>query len=287
MTPFLAQRESFATVGSTNDVVREWLAAGVPEVCLAVSDEQSTGRGRDRRSWVAPPGAALLLSLGFRPTWLPADQTWRLAAVASLAMADAAECLADLPAGSIRLKWPNDLVVEMGKTGERAEPAEPDEPAERAERAGLRKIAGVLGETDGLGTADPRVVIGLGINVDWAPADFPPQMAGSMTSLREVACGRRIDRDLLLDAFLERLESGLAALRAGQFDGTGWADRQSTTGRTIRLMRPDRDELVRALGVDPVSGALIVEDPATGDGRHVLVGEITHVRIAEQIPEMV
>ena len=272
MTPFLARRESFATVGSTNDVVREWLAAGVPEVCLAVSDEQSTGRGRERRSWVAPSGAALLLSLGFRPTWLPADQTWRLAAVASLAMADAAECLADLPAGSIRLKWPNDLVVEMGKTGE---------------PAALRKIAGVLGETDGLGTADPRVVIGLGINADWAAADFPPDIAGSMTSLREVARGRQIDRNVLLDDFLERLESGRAALRAGHFDGNAWSDRQSTTGRMIHLMRPDRDELVRALGVDPVSGALIVEDPATGDGRHVLVGEITHVRIAEQIAEQI
>ena len=290
MTLFLARRESFATVGSTNDVVREWLAAGAPEVCLAVSDEQSTGRGRERRSWVAPSGAALLLSLGFRPTWLPADQTWRLAAVASLAMADAAECLADLPAGSIRLKWPNDLVVEMGKTGEPAEPAGPAEPAEPAgpaEPAALRKIAGVLGETDGLGTADPRVVIGLGINADWAAADFPPDIAGSMTSLREVARGRQIDRNVLLDDFLARLESGVAALRAGDFDGNAWSDRQSTTGRMIHLMRQDRDEIVRALGVDPVSGALFVEDPATSGGRRVLVGEITHVRIAEQIAEQI
>lgn len=279
MTPFLARRESFATVGSTNDVVREWLAAGTSEVCLAVSDEQSAGRGRDGRSWVAPPGAALLLSLGFRPTLLPADQTWRLAAVASLAMADAAEWAADIPPGSIRLKWPNDLVVEMG--------AEPDATAERTEPTGHRKIAGVLGETSGLGTGDPRVVIGLGINADWAPRDFPPQMAGSMTSLRAVARGRPVDRDRLLDGFLDRLESGVAGLRAGGFDGAGWSARQSTTGRMIHLMRQDRNEIVRAIGVDPVSGALIVEDPSTDGARHVLVGEITHVRIAERIPEQI
>ena len=170
------------------------------------------------------------------------------------------------PEGTIRLKWPNDLVVE----------------------AGLRKVAGVLGETHGLGTADPRVVIGLGINADWAAAYFPPDLVGSMTSLREVACGRRIDRDLLLKAFLDRLESGVAALRTGRFDGSAWSDRQSTTGRTVRLMHTDRDEIVCALGVDPVSGALIVEEPAASDGqRRVLVGEITHVRIAEQIPGMV
>ena len=105
-----------------------------------------------------------MLSLGFRPTWLTPDRVWRLAATASLAMADAAEHVAALPAGVIRLKWPNDLVAEGAD--------------------GVRKLAGVLGETDGLGGPDPRAIIGLGLNTDWALADFPPELAGSMTSLR-------------------------------------------------------------------------------------------------------
>ncbi len=91
MTGFLARQERFAVVGSTNDVVRDWLAAGTPEVCLAVADEQTAGRGREGRTWVAPAGGALLLSLGFRPTWLAPERVWRLAATASLAMAEAAE----------------------------------------------------------------------------------------------------------------------------------------------------------------------------------------------------
>ena len=66
--PFLARRERFARVGSTNDVVRAWLDDGAPEVCLAVADEQTAGRGRDGRTWTAPPGAGLLV-LGR----LPAD----------------------------------------------------------------------------------------------------------------------------------------------------------------------------------------------------------------------
>jgi hypothetical protein len=89
--PFLSRQERFAVVGSTNDVVRGWLAEGTPEVCLAVADEQTAGRGRNGRSWQAPPGAALLLSLGFRPDWLEPEQVWRLATTVSLAMADAAE----------------------------------------------------------------------------------------------------------------------------------------------------------------------------------------------------
>src|SRR6478609_10762046 len=112
MTAFLARSEWFAEVGSTNDVVRAWLADGTPEVCLATADTQTAGRGRDGRTWVAPPGAALLLSLGFRPTWLPPEHVWRLAATTSLAMAAAGEEVAELPERALRLKWPNDLVGE-------------------------------------------------------------------------------------------------------------------------------------------------------------------------------
>jgi BirA family biotin operon repressor/biotin-[acetyl-CoA-carboxylase] ligase len=265
MSPFLARRESFDRVGSTNDVVRGWLAGGTPEVCLAVATEQTAGRGREGRRWVAPPGAALLVSLGFRPVWLAPDAAWSLAAVASLAMADAAEAVAGLEAGTIRLKWPNDLVIEGPGT------------------AGVRKIAGVLGETDGLGGPDPRVVVGLGVDTDWAAADFPPELRGSMTSLREAAGGRPVDNETLLAAFTERLEQAVDALRdSGRFDGAGWADRQLTTGRTIRIERPDGAELVRALGVDRATGALVVADAAAAGGeRRVVVGEITHVRVAD------
>ena len=184
-------------------------------------------------------------------------------------MADAAEAVAGLPDGTIRLKWPNDLVV----GGQR-------------ESARVRKLAGVLGETDGLGTDDPRVVVGLGINADW-PAARPsrPTLADSMTSLREATGGRPVDRDALTDAFVGRLEARVEALRADRFDKADWADRQSTTGRIVELVRPDgTSELVRALGVESGTGALLVEDAATADGsRPVLVGEIRHARLAPTV----
>jgi BirA family biotin operon repressor/biotin-[acetyl-CoA-carboxylase] ligase len=266
MTAFITRQERFDAVGSTNDVIRSWLAEGTPEVCLAVADEQTAGRGRAGRSWVAPRGATLLLSLGFRPTWLDPERVWRLAAITALAMADAAEEVAGLADGAIRLKWPNDLVIEVEATGL---------------TDGVRKLAGLLGETDGLGTADPRVVVGLGINGDWPSADFPPELAGSMTSLREASHGRPIDLALLLDAFLGRIEARVEALRGGRFDVADWQDRQLTTGRIVRLERPDGRETVRALGVDVSTGALIVEDGTMAGGeRQVVVGEISRVRLA-------
>jgi len=266
MTDFLARQERFAIVGSTNDVVRAWLAEGTPEVCLAIADEQTAGRGREGRTWTAPSGAALLLSLGFRPDWLAADRVWRLAATISLAMADAAEEVAGLADGAIRLKWPNDLVVDMPG----------DMPG------GVRKLAGVLGETTGLGGPDPRVVIGLGLNTDWAAADFPPELAASMTSLREASSGRPIDHVALLDAFLGRLEVRIEGLRGGRFDVGDWTSRQLTSGRDVDLTTPDGAvSTVRALGVDSGTGALVIQDPNAPTGeRLVLVGEVVRVRLA-------
>jgi BirA family biotin operon repressor/biotin-[acetyl-CoA-carboxylase] ligase len=272
----LSRHERFRSASSTNDVVRSWLIAGTAEVCLAVAGEQTAGRGRSGRSWVAPSGAALLLSLGFRPGYLAADRLWRLAAVVSLAMADAAEEVAGLAVGRLRLKWPNDIVVEM------ASAAGSGAGGSGAAERGLRKVAGVLGETEGAGTADPLAIVGIGINADWPPARFPAELAGSMTSLREVSGGRPIDTDQLLDAFLLRLEPRVLALRDGHFDVAGWHDRQVTTGRMVRLEEVDGGASeVRAVGVDGATGALLVEDPAAPGGeREVLAGEIVHVRLA-------
>jgi BirA family biotin operon repressor/biotin-[acetyl-CoA-carboxylase] ligase len=276
-----ARVERFATVGSTNDVVRGWLADGEPEVCLAVADEQTAGRGRHGRTWTAPPGAALLCTLGFRPTWLGPERTWRLAATVALAMADAAEDAAGLPVGSIRLKWPNDLVIEVA--GPNAlligELDAAGAAARLAAPVDLRKLAGVLGESEGLGTDDPRVVVGIGINADWQEHDFPPELAASMTSLREASAGRPIDVEILLVGFGERVEARIEALRTGYFDLATWAERQATTGRLVTL--DDDPRPVRALGVDAGSGGLVVEAAdATSGERIVHAGEIRRVRLA-------
>ena len=277
--------ERFPSIGSTNDVVRAWLAGGTPEVCLAVADEQTAGRGRHGRTWSAPPGAALLLSLGFRPTWLAPERTWRLPATVALAMGDAAEDAAGLPVGAVRLKWPNDLVIETG--GPKAlliGELTPEAAAARlAAPLELRKLAGVLGETEGLGTDDPRLVVGIGVNAGWRRPEFPPELGATMTSLHDASGGRPIDREALLDGFLGRLEARLDALRSGYFDIAGWTERQATTGRLVTLEGGDgtTSDPVLALGVDAASGGLVVEDPAADGGeRLVHAGEVVRVRLA-------
>jgi BirA family biotin operon repressor/biotin-[acetyl-CoA-carboxylase] ligase len=278
---WLARLERFEAVDSTNDIVSRWLEDGTADVCVAVANQQTAGRGRNGRTWTAPRNAALLCSLGFRPTSLDPSRLWQLAAVVSLAMAEAVEDVSGAPAGTVRLKWPNDLVA--------------------ADGGAVRKLAGVLGETVGAGTDDPRVVVGIGVNAGWQRADFPPSLADSMTSVAELSSGTAPSlpsysadthrqrqtspsrlRDDLLDAFLERLEPRLTELRSGRFPAGEWRDRQLTNGSVVRLERPDGTaELVRALDVDADSGALVI-DSLSGEwpARSVTVGEISHVRLA-------
>ena len=168
--PCSARVERFASVGSTNDVVRGWLAAGEPEICLAVAGEQTAGRGRARPDLdgARRGGAA---RVGRLPADVAAGRTgpggWRRVGRAGdvrrrRGRRRAAE-------GAIRLKWPNDLVIEV-RGPDALLIGELDAPAAAARLAApleLRKLAGVLGESDGLGTDDPRVVVGIGINADW------------------------------------------------------------------------------------------------------------------------
>ncbi len=301
MTPFVARLERFTAVDSTQAVVAGWLAVGVPEVAVAVADSQAHGRGRLGRGWEAPPGSSLLVSCGFRPSWMAATHAWRLAAIVALAMLDAAEETAGLGTGTLGLKWPNDLATE-GPDGT------------------LRKLGGVLGEVtleaiSPTGTAAaggvprggpppadvPRVasaVIGTGVNVAWPRASFPADLAPSMTSLLELAGGRPVDRDALLDAFLDHLEPRYEALRSGWFDQGAWWTRQLLTNRQVTVAVGGTIVVGEAAGVDPETGALLVETTAdaaagaaataagrfaAGSGRPRLVaidlGEVTSCRL--------
>lgn len=256
--PFPARLERFARVESTQSIVAGWLAAGQPEVCIAVADEQTAGRGRHGRTWVAPPGASLMLSIGFRPTWLAPRDAWRLPALVALAMADAAEDVAGLRDGTVGLKWPNDLVID-GPGGS------------------LLKVAGVLGDATARGDRLETVVVGLGINAEWRAADFPAVLAGAMTSLFEASGGRPIDRDALLEGFLGRLEPRLEALRGGRFDSGGWDGRQRTTGRRLAVEIGGGYVRGTGEGVDPATGALLVRTDA--GVLAIDTGEVTHCRL--------
>ncbi len=257
---FPSRLEHFKAVDSTQRVVREWLDEGTDEVAVAVADYQTAGRGRQGREWTTQPGGGLLLSVGFKPAdFLDPKHGWRLAAIVALAMRDAAEEQAGLKDGTLLLKWPNDLVAE-------------------AADGGLRKVAGVLGESVTSGRRIKSAVIGIGINSDWKEADFPWALSPTMTSLRELAGRRPIDNAALLDGFLARLEPRYEALKSGIFDAAGWSVAQRTTGRRVVVELGSETLSGVATGVDPETGALILDSE---DGAEVRVdsGEVIRCRV--------
>jgi BirA family biotin operon repressor/biotin-[acetyl-CoA-carboxylase] ligase len=143
-----------------------------PEGALVAADEQTAGRGRLGRRWLAPPGTSLLCSLQLRPT-VESARLPELTGVASRACADAIAALTGLEP---ELKFPNDVLV------------------------GGRKVAGILAEA-----REERVVLGIGVNVNLPAERLPQEVDLPATSLL-VETGRELDRAELLVELLERLE---------------------------------------------------------------------------------
>jgi BirA family biotin operon repressor/biotin-[acetyl-CoA-carboxylase] ligase len=209
----------FDSLDSTNRYLLDEARRGAPEGLVVVADHQTEGRGRRGRSWVAPPGASLLVSVLLRPALAP-ERTQLVSMACGVALAEAIERVAGfVPA----LKWPNDLVV------------------------GDRKLAGILAETDG-----DAVVVGAGVNVEWR--EFPPELAETATACN-LESGRSVDRRALLSAFLKELDHRYADL--DQLPGE-YRRRLATLGRRVRVERPDGDVVGRAVGVGD-SGELLVE----------------------------
>lgn len=148
------------------------LPEDAPEGAVAVADEQTAGRGRLGRDWVAPPGSSVLASIALRPD-VPTAKLAELSLVAGRACARA---LAEVAGVTAEVKWPNDVLV------------------------GGRKVAGILAEA-----REGRVVLGIGVNVFQTADQLPGRAQYPATSLL-IETGRRISRPALLASLLDHLE---------------------------------------------------------------------------------
>jgi BirA family biotin operon repressor/biotin-[acetyl-CoA-carboxylase] ligase len=217
----------------------------------------------DRR-WQAGPGQALMVSAGFRPSGLALADAWRISAVVALAMLEAAERMLGpqlAPGDRLALKWPNDVVA--------------------VHESVVRKLGGVLAEGVADGDRLSSAAVGIGVNVDWPALEFPEELAATMWSLREVA-GQAVDREALLESWVDRLAPGYERLRDGAFDGASWAAAQVTTGADLEVELGSTSLAGRGLGVDPETGALRLES-ADGTVHEVAWGEVVRCRVG-QVP---
>ena len=235
----------FPTVTSTMDVAEEAAQAG--EGLVIAAEQQTHGRGRRGRVWSSPPGAGLYLTFVFRP---PLEQAASpVLALLTLATGVAVRAAIGRATGFLpELKWPNDVMI------------------------GRRKLAGILAEGIGIGTADQTVLVGVGINV--LAAAHPGEIAARAISL-ESELGRVVDRAKLLEEILVAVPHAYHDLRRGKADDIlrAWrAAAPSAEGHSVEWQALDGMHRGMTAGIDE-SGALLV---ATAAGvERVLAGELT------------
>jgi BirA family biotin operon repressor/biotin-[acetyl-CoA-carboxylase] ligase len=168
---------------STNDDALDAVKAGAAHGALFGAESQARGRGRRGSEWLSATGAGLWFSVVLRPDLSP-ELTPGLALCAGLAVREA---VAKRAFANVKVKWPNDVLVER------------------------QKLAGILVESQVSGGRVTSVVIGVGINVE--QREFPPQIASIATSLSLLEAVDRNRAELLAEV-LQGLEKRLPLLQS-------------------------------------------------------------------------
>jgi BirA family biotin operon repressor/biotin-[acetyl-CoA-carboxylase] ligase len=254
LVPRLIQLPS---IESTNaELVRLIVAEDAPAFTTMVTDDQTAGRGRRGRSWTAPAGTSLAISVLLRPVGADGSALdtahfgW-LSIAAGVAMTDAVAGV--LPRASAGFKWPNDVQV------------------------GGRKMSGVLGE---LLPSGDGVVVGAGVNLTMSAEQLP--VATATSAVIEGASEDGL-ADRVLSEYLRRLTAIVMAYGAsdGDADVSGLRaaaiERCITLGREVRAELPGGAELRgTAIGID-VRGRLEIR---LGSGRveAIAAGDVIHLR---------
>jgi BirA family transcriptional regulator, biotin operon repressor / biotin---[acetyl-CoA-carboxylase] ligase len=193
----------FRQVGSTNTVAREMAEAGAPNGTVVTAAGQTAGRGRQGRTWTAPPGSALLFSAIVRPL---GKRQPLLPLAVPLAVCEAAERLR--PGAECKVKWPNDIHLEG------------------------RKLSGILIEAR---PQEEWAVVGVGLNLAIPDDEFPEELRGRATSLfgdgdapTEIAEAARV---ALSEALGRWVEADTGTILAA------WRERDTLLGREVSWER--------------------------------------------------
>jgi BirA family transcriptional regulator, biotin operon repressor / biotin---[acetyl-CoA-carboxylase] ligase len=233
-----------ARTASTNADLAARARAGEAAGAVLLAEEQTAGRGRLDRSWVAPPRSSVLLSVLLRPASPPTTWTM-LPFVAGVAVAEAVRSVSKLQAA---LKWPNDVLVDG------------------------RKLGGILVER-----VDTAVVVGIGVNVSVREAELPVPTATSVALAGGVA-----DREVLaievLRAFARRYDAWRQADGAPSAILPVYREICATIGWTVTVQLPGGDDVHGMVtAVDDVGRLVVLSaDGATA----VSAGDVVHVRPA-------
>ncbi|MGD0883923.1 MAG: biotin--[acetyl-CoA-carboxylase] ligase [Thermodesulfovibrionales bacterium] len=240
---------SLATVASTNTFTMELADKGAADGTVVIADAQTRGKGRLGRTWISPPGVNIYMSVLLRPVMLLKDGTL-LTIMAAVACCRALRDASGLP---VAIRWPNDLMVAD------------------------KKIGGILTETKSRGKRIFFAVIGIGINVNSAREDFPPDVRETATSIK-IETEAEHPRPTLIACMLDEIELwyGILFERGRKPLLDEWRKLTSTLGRDVKVTVGKKTSAGVAEDIDD-EGMLLLKLP-TGRVMRITAGDLMILR---------
>ncbi|MBH0109458.1 biotin--[acetyl-CoA-carboxylase] ligase [Salinibacterium sp. NG22] len=250
-TAVLPLLEHVDEIGSTNQELLARATRGETEHLSAlVTTNQTAGRGRLGREWVAPPGKTFAVSVLVAPENAPIEALSWMPLIGGLAMARAVRSF--VTDREVTLKWPNDVQIE-----------------------GL-KVSGLLSELVAGGTG---VIVGAGLNLTIERDELPTSVSTSLVlegaepSLDEALSRYLAELAQLVEQFIT---AGLDPVRSGVADAV--RAECGTIGRRVRVELPGGARIFGTAETVDDQGRLVVKDDANGLLQHVAAGDVTHLR---------
>lgn len=244
----LAHIEVFSEIDSTNSYLMQEPAPQPGRLNIAVTSNQTAGRGRHGKTWQSPPGSGLCMSAAYTFTQQPEN----LPALTLALGLGAIDALEELGASGVELKWPNDLVALDGK------------------------LAGILTEARQQSAGMVTVVTGIGVNVDLQGAlDFEMESdwASQAVDLKSI-CDVQPSHEEIAGQFTTYLLQAFVDFETAGFAATSdrWSRYDWLLGRDITIDTADQRLSGVGAGIAE-DGALLVDTPESGI-RRVTSGSI-------------
>jgi BirA family biotin operon repressor/biotin-[acetyl-CoA-carboxylase] ligase len=244
----LVQIEAFTEIDSTNSYLMQMPGPEPQKSHIAVTSNQTAGRGRHGKTWQSPPGSGLCLSAAYTFAVRP-DNLSALTLALGLGAIDALE---ELGARGVELKWPNDLVALDGKLGGILTEVQPQSPGAATVVAGI----GI--------NVDLNAELELGIETGWARRVVDLKDVCDVVPTHEEVAGKIAKH--LLNTFVDFETSGFAAV------ADRWSQYDWLSGREITIDTSEKQFSGIGYGVAD-DGALLV-DTAEAGIRRVTSGTI-------------
>jgi len=237
----------FQETTSTNDIIEKFARDGVKEGVAVFAESQTKGRGRLGRKWTSPPKKGLWFSLLLRPDLRP-HETTQLTVASAIALRRAIETQTGLEP---EIKWPNDILI------------------------GGKKVAGILTEMNAEVDRVKYVILGIGVDVNLNPRDFPPELKRIATSLK-IESGKSVLRAELAVNILRELDTDYQRICSDDFEDVAeeWEKHCKTIGREVVIRTGSREIRGRAESLAE-DGALLLR---TEHGRpeRIVGGDVTY-----------